>query len=245
MWKAVTHAGRWTITPHRLQLFSNLFHADTNCPWTSLTNPVHCTYSPTLAAHPRRQTSNSSSRSSVQDRHARHETCTFSPYPSACRATAYSFETQTWERAWGRWGGRRVHGLWREVPQREDRTEGCETAFEGSEQKENKNRWWKTKMKEGWSRWGVKTCQKERTKRCLPDTGLAGAWLINTEGLAGAEEETRLKFGANPVVKKSSQRARSSSRVELSGSTAEVHRKQSSCSATATKTKEEAKKDTA
>lgn len=27
--------------------------------------------------------------------------------------------------------GQAVHGLWREVPQRENRTEGCETAFEG------------------------------------------------------------------------------------------------------------------
>lgn len=159
MWKPVTHAGWWTITPHRLQLFSNLFHADMNCPWTLLTNPIHCTYSPTLAAHPRRQTTNSSSRFFIQDWHARHETCTFSPYPSACRATAYSFETQTWERAWGRWGGRRSMDCGGRSHKEKTGRRGVRQRLRGggfsvgSEQKENKNRWWKTKMKEGWSRW--------------------------------------------------------------------------------------------
>lgn len=39
VWKPVTHAGCWTYPITPLQLFSNLLHANMNCPWTLVTNP--------------------------------------------------------------------------------------------------------------------------------------------------------------------------------------------------------------
>lgn len=139
--------------------------------WTALepyNKPIHGTYSLTLTAHPRRQTTYSSSWTFIQDWHARHETCTFSPYPSACRTTAYSFETQTWERAWGRWKGRRSMdcGKWshKEKTGRRSARQVWGVFGVGSEEKENKNRWWKTKMKGSWSRW-VKNLSKGENKK--------------------------------------------------------------------------------
>lgn len=132
LWKTVTHAGCCThpITPHRRQPLNNLVHNDMNCHWTMITNPNMANITPPLLHIPEYKQPNSSSWSFIQDRHACHGTCTFSPYPSACRATAYSFETQTWERAWGRWEGQAVPDCcgW---PHRENRTTGCETGLRG------------------------------------------------------------------------------------------------------------------
>lgn len=94
----------------------------------------------------------------------------FSPYPSVCRTTAYSFGTQTWERAWRRWEERGAHGLWL-VALKEEARWGCwwwslrdwcwQRRVAG--QYEYKCRDGKTEMKKRWSR--LETWQSERIKK--------------------------------------------------------------------------------
>lgn len=49
---------------------------------------------------------------------ARH--AQLSSYPCVCRTTAYSFGTQTWDRAWKRWEEPGAHELWLVTPKRGD-----------------------------------------------------------------------------------------------------------------------------
>lgn len=180
---------------------------------------------------------------SIQDWHARLETCTFSPYPSACRATAYSFETQTWERAWGRWEGRRSmdRGGWshKEKTRRRGARQGWGLFGVGSDEKQNKNRWWKTKMKGGWSR-SVKNLSKGENKK-VSAVHRSGQILVKETGLAGGEEE-ETRFLEPILSLRHIHRGRpAAAEFRSRGSTAEPHQKQSPSSVTARKAKEETK----
>lgn len=111
-----------TLSPSSVMLCSwqplnSLLHTALNCPWTSITKPPHPgvterTAPPWLYIPEDKQTTPPLDPFAPDSHACGWDVHRFSPYPCVCRTTAYSFGTQTWERAWRKCEGWGAHGLW-------------------------------------------------------------------------------------------------------------------------------------